>query len=482
MKKEDFTVEAKKTAILLAAALLLTGGGITALAAGETQADTGAQTETSGYVAEAAPESAEAESAPAEEIYVVETESAAASETAEPETADSPAKTSSDPDGTVSFANLESRVRSGNLNYLILEESIAQIDATDYDKLKDDLKKALNNLADAQWSMISAGSSINTGNAGLDSALQMVAGLSSSSASTTLSAQYSTLREQFDDLKDGKIQADAADAVRQLRNTQDSLVMVAQGLYAQIIELDAADVTLARSLKALDRQITELEKRYELGQISALTLQQAKAGRDSLVSSRQTLSSSRSTAVMNLKALMGEDLDGNLTLSALPTVSASQLSSMDLDTDLAAAKSVSYSLYAAKKTLDDAESDFKDAGKDYLYNEKKYQYVQAQHAWQAAQYTYQAAEQSFELSFRTLYTQVQDDRQVLAAAKTALAVEQSNYQVDQLKYEQGTISHNDLLTAQDDLTTAEETVSSAQRDLFSAWLNYRWAVDYGIIN
>ena len=53
---------------------------------------------------------------------------------------------------------------------------------------------------------------------------------------------------------------------------------------------------------------------------------------------------------------------------------------------------------------------------------------------------------------------------------------------DQLKYEQGTISKNALLTAQDDLAAAEETVATAQRNLFSAYNNYRWAVDSGILN
>ena len=90
--------------------------------------------------------------------------------------------------------------------------------------------------------------------------------------------------------------------------------------------------------------------------------------------------------------------------------------------------------------------------------------------------------QSFELSFRTLYAQVKDYQQVLQAAQIALAVEQDNYSVDQLKYEQGTISGNTLLTAKDDLATAQDTVNTAQRNLFSAYNNYRWAVDYGILN
>ena len=61
-------------------------------------------------------------------------------------------------------------------------------------------------------------------------------------------------------------------------------------------------------------------------------------------------------------------------------------------------------------------------------------------------------------------------------------MEQDNYGVDQLKYEQGTISKNALLTAEDDLNTARDTVATAERNLFSAYNDYRWAVDHGILN
>ena len=86
------------------------------------------------------------------------------------------------------------------------------------------------------------------------------------------------------------------------------------------------------------------------------------------------------------------------------------------------------------------------------------------------------------MSFRTLYLQVKDYKQVLDAAKTALAVEKDNYAVSQLKHSQGNLSQNALLDAQDKVTEAQEKVDSAAIDLFTAYHNYRWAVDYGILN
>ena len=472
----------KLTALLLVGAIALGLGGASVLAADQPLGEADSQAQ--------APEPAQADTSAQSEDTPSSPEDEENQETSAqpgedtPEEGAEPApEASPDPAGTLSFANVDQRVRAGNLNYLVLEESIAQVEAIDYEELQEDLREGLNDIANLQWQTHMSGSMIPpTGNDALDQALQGMLSMSASSASQSLQSQYDALREQFDDLKDGKIQQDAADSVRQLRATQDNLVMLTQSMYIQLSELQATDAALDRGLAALDRTIQEMELRYQLGQISALTLQQTRASRTSLLSQQQTLASSAQTLTMNLESMIGADLTGSLRLSALPQVSQEELDAMDLEADLAAAREASYELYAAKKTLDDAQETYEDAGDQYNYNDRHYEFVQAQHAWQAAQYTYDGAVQSFELSFRTLYAQVKDYQQVLQAAQTALAVEQDNCAVDQLKYEQGTISKNALLTAQDDLAAAEETVATAQRNLFSAYNNYRWAVDSGILN
>ena len=52
----------------------------------------------------------------------------------------------------------------------------------------------------------------------------------------------------------------------------------------------------------------------------------------------------------------------------------------------------------------------------------------------------------------------------------------------ELKYQQGTISKNSLLDAKDDLDDAQYAVDTAKRNLFTAWNNYQWAVEKGILN
>ena len=393
------------------------------------------------------------------------------------------------PTGALTWDQLETQVRAGDLKILILEENIAAARAS----------------ANQQWQLLGGGSSgsgpdhsylftdptygaspqdqylYGAVNA-LQTGMGAMSSMMTSSARQSLQSAYDAVREQYDNLKDGKTQKTVDDNVRMLKNMTDSEVLLAQATYAQLVELDAALGTMDRSLAALDRQVEELELRYELGQISALALKQVKSGRDSLASQRETYAMQARSGLMGLEFMTGRDLTGTLKLGSLPAVTAEQVTAMDLEKDVAAAKEKSWTLYDAKNTLDDAKEDFDDAGKDYNYNEKKYQYVQAQHTWQAAQYTYQATVTGFEMTFRGLYDKVKDGQQVLDAAKTALAVQKDAYAAQELKYQQGTISQNALLDAKDDLAAAQDKVDSAQRSLFTAYNNYQWAVEYGIAN
>ena len=56
--------------------------------------------------------------------------------------------------GTVSFANVERRMRENNLSVLALQENVDYINSINYDKLYDELRKQMNDIADMQWMMV----------------------------------------------------------------------------------------------------------------------------------------------------------------------------------------------------------------------------------------------------------------------------------------------------------------------------------------
>ena len=377
--------------------------------------------------------------------------------------AEETAQTAPDAEGTLRFENLSARMKTGYYTVMSLEENIAAIECIDYDKMYEDLRDGLNQIAEAQWMML------------------QIPGAGETYTYKSLQDQYDTLRKTFDDIKDGKLQQDNADLVRQLRDAENQLLMAGQTLYINLLGLEDQSAALTRQTAALDRTIEEVKLRYELGQVSAMTLQQTEAGKAQVESGKAAIDAAVAQLRRQLNAMIGEELTAPLTLNALPGVTAEQLSAMDVEKDLEKAKAVSYDLYAAKLTLDDADEEYKDKAGDLGYNKDNYEYIAVKHRWQAAQYTYNAAVQNFELSFRSLYDSVQSYASALNAAKVSLECERSDLAAAQLRYEQGTISENALHTAEDELYTAQDTVSGAERDLFTAYNNYRWAVDYGLL-
>lgn len=456
-------------ALLLALALTLSLCAVSALAGEEAPAeDQAAEETTDGSEAAGNAE----DGAPAEEEEPLSPAGPDTEPEIDPETGESlteAVETVPDEVGTVTFANVERRMREKNLQVLVLEENIQALEVIDYDKLEQSLRETLNDIADAQWGMITSSGMMG----------EPIAG---SLASQNLQTQYDAVREQFDAIRDGEMQEDNAATIRQLKALQDQIVIAGEALYVAVRAMDIQEAALQRQLDSLNRTVEEMELRYQMGQISALQLSEVRSGRTALVSGLETLRMNIRNYKLQLEMLIGAEQTGEIQLGPVPEVTEKQLGAMDLETDLLAAKEKSYDLYAAARTLEDAQEDYKESGRKYGYNEKKYEFLAAKHSWQAAQYTYNNTIQDYELKFRTLYAQVNDYKQIWDAAKTALACQQDSYASMELKYQQGTISKNALLDAEDDLREAEEKVRTSANDLFSSYNTYCWAVQHGVLN
>lgn len=408
--------------------------------------------------AEQTPPAEEAPSAGEEQVAEAPAEGEAAPV---PETPDVP-----EPDalGTASYANLESRVRENNLTVLSLEETIASIETIDLDKVREDVLQSMNSIRTGIFQMRPL--------AQYDSSLNYTI--------DTMEQTHATLKATFDDLKSGKTQRTNDGIVMQLRNAQNQVVMGAESLYVALLEMDNTRGELTSQLAALDRTVQEMELRYAMGQISALTLQQVKSGRAALASGLATLEVNIGTYTAQLENLLGAEITGALKLSEVPEITDGQIAAMDMEKDLETSRANSYELYNAAMTLDDAEEAWEDV-KDQ-YKAKNQMRISGQHTWQAAQYTYEATVQGYELRFRTVYNAVADYRQILTAQEAALELQRDTYAAQELKYQQGTISQNALLEARDTLAAAENDVTTAKHNLFTAYRAYRWAVDFGVLN
>ena len=380
---------------------------------------------------------------------------------------------------SLAFQDVEALIREKNLNILALDANIEAIHVVDYDQISDEIEASLKAIAKQQEALSSLALP-PTGSPVQDAVNDTLAQMVTSSALQSLQSTYDSLDATFDELESGRMEDDNDAIVRQLRNAKDQIVKGGQALYIALAEMSITEASLGRSQAALERTVQEMELRYGMGQISALTLQEVKGGLTSLVSGRETLAMNLANYKAQLELMVGADLTGTIRLQDLPRVTGEELAAMDLEADLKKAVAHSYDIFSASQAMDKAEDAFDQAWD--AYDSDDYRYLAAKQSRRAAEYTYDAAVLNFEMGFRTLYRQVQDYRQILSAAETALALEEASYAAAQLRHSQGTISQNALLTAADELESARDAVNSAAIDLFSAYNNYRWAVDHGILN
>lgn len=412
-------------------------------------------------------------------------------------------------DGTLAFSQIGERVKANNLTLKAAEESLKQAKAMDWDDAIDEMEDAIDNL-DIQISQLLNGSTnqLATANAALTASLDKVSvsgekienlgdvinsAINVSMLKTlaqygqmqaeSLKSTKESLEDQLDDLKEQKqdYQKTLKDTERQIDYAADQTISGAESLYLTILSTQLQlDGLKNNTLASTQRSLKEIELRYQLGQVSKLTLTQVQNGYESLASSITSLENTVSTLYSSLQSLMGDVPTGKLQLLDTPSVTANELSYLNYASDLSKAKENSYLLYTADRAVEDAEDAMNDARRDEGKN--SYQYKMAEYAYQSSIYKKDAAVASFEASFLNLYKAIAPAQTALAAKQSALAYEQQMYAVAEKKYQLGNLSANALQDAKDTLDSAQRDVEAAQLDLFTAYHSYNQAVKLGLVS
>lgn len=412
----------------------------------------------------------------------------------------SPAPTvqaATDPAGSVSFANLRTRMQQNNPSIQFCLETLAAANAMDRETAYKDLQEKMNDLNDAAFAMIahssasiqtvlSQFSTLSDEDGTLRAALNAVGEAAAAKAyyqvqAENLTSAASALEDQLDNLKAENYDKTITDTNKRVQANINQILYAGETMYLSLLSAQIQLDSLNQTLAGTNRTLEEMQLRCQLGQISKLTLAQTENAQSTLTSSAAKLERTISSLKASLQNMLGEPLTGSFDLLvSLPVVSQAQLDALSYEKDLAAAKAKSYTIFAADRALSDAKDDWTDAQKDY--GSSSYKYKMAQHTYQAAVYTHDAALENFTLSFRTLYQAIPTARITLSAAQDTLAYQQKSFAATQLKYQRGLISHRALLTAQDAVSSAQRDVTSAQLNLVSAYHTYHWAVEDGVVN
>ena len=408
---------------------------------------------------------------------------------------------------TLSYSQIDGKVRANNLTVKYLDETMKSMEAMDWDEVIDEVEDAIDQLEDqlaalkaanqaganaqAQIGQAAEGLGDSSGTptdpiAGIMDQIQnqiedTMAQIQAQQMAASLQSTIDSLETQLEDLKEQKedYEKTVADTKVQFASTINQIVAGTQSLYVSILSYEDQLTALKESQAAVQRTVDQMELRYQLGQISRLTLQQVKNGYDTLIVGLDSMENGITFMKSSLQSQLGEEPTGQVTLTALPEVSAADISAASYYTDLDKAKAASYDLYAARRAVEDAKEDMDDARRENGKN--SYQYKMAEHSHQAAQYQQQSAIQSFELSFLNLFNALAPAQNALKTAQTTLDYEEQMYRVAELKYQLGNLSAHALADAKDTYETAKRDHKAAEADLFTAWTSYRNAVDYGLV-
>ena len=412
--------------------------------------------------------------------------------------------------GSLSFDQIEGRVRAHNLNVRAAQEGVEQVKSMNWDKALSEMDDAIEEMEDLIDSMSgSSTGAIASASASLAASLaklkqaedeatsiyaagEVASGIANISSLTSmatygamqaesLKSTLESLEDQRDDLKKQKdnYPKTIEDTERMVQSTIDQIVSGAESLYLTILTTELQYESLQDTLLSMNKTVEEMQLRYDLGQISAQTLLQVQNGYATLVNSLSGLENTMGTMRSSLQSLLGEVPDGTLSLTEVPSVSQAQLDAINDSSDLETAKEKSYTLYNAARSVEKAEDDMDDARKDNGKN--SYQYQMAEHAYQSAVYQQSAAIASFELSFQNLYRAIAPAQATLAVKEGDLAYQEQVCAAAELKYQQGNISANALQEAVNTRESARRDVEAARLDLFTAYHAYRQAVDKGLV-
>mgnify|MGYP003282483987 FL=1 len=270
-------------------------------------------------------------------------------------------------DGTLSFDQIGPRVKANNLTLKAAQESLKSAEAMDWDEAIDEMEDAIDamelqismlvssgagQLAEANQKIKDAIDAIDTTTGKIENAEGFVnnvvlagsltsLGQYSQIQAESLKASLESMEDQLDDLQDQKedYQKTLEDTARQIDYAAAQTIAGAESLYLTILSTQLQLEALQETMESTQRSLQEVELRYELGQVSQLTLLQAQSGYDSLKASMDSLENTISTLYSSLQSLMGDVPTGRLTLTSTPYVTQGQLAAISYTSDLEDRKS-----------------------------------------------------------------------------------------------------------------------------------------------
>jgi len=394
-------------------------------------------------------------------------ENAAAAEEAKKKESSAPANTSQQEKSetektknekvrTLAFKDLRNTVESNNYMVRSLEYQLNDLRNTD-----------LSSMEDMSAEMEEMKTSISSAKTSIDNIISRMEDMPAMDEDVlSVFKELSDMLGSVSDLMtalDGYLAGQAASAElnmkqgeNSIQNGIDQIVKGAEALYVGIITMEAAEKDVQRGIDSLDRAVAIFEKQYELGMASAYDVESMKHQRSGVASQLESLRFQILTSKMMLEGLCSWEPTGTVQLGELTMPTKEELVKVDY-----------------KKTINQAQAN----NVDILNAELAYEYSPTT----ANSFSHDSAVTTFAYNYRIICLTVGEKERLVEAAAETVAFQERSFAIEAKEYELGMISYEEYMTAKNTLEQAKSDHFSAQLDLFTAYRNFVWARDCGIV-
>lgn len=269
----------------------------------------------------------------------------------------------------------------------------------------------------------------------------------------TLNTQIPSMESQISSMEISK-----ETGANSINDGINQLVKGVETLYIGIITMESALDDIQRGIDTLDRAVAILEKQQELGMASSYDVESIRHKRSGVVSQLESLRFQLKTSKITLESMCGYELKGTIQLAPLTMPTAEELAA------------VSY-----EKTVTTAMD------RNVAVMNAYYEWWNDTTGSDSKRLSMEAAEDEFDYAYMIVCMTVGEKERLVAAAKDTVEFQQRTFEIEAKKYELGMISYEEYMTAKNNLEQARSDLDSARLELFTAYRNYIWGKDYGIV-
>ena len=357
----------------------------------------------------------------------------------------------------VSYADIESIVRSGNQTIRANQKTLDSLNGNDAaEEKQDELAASRKQLQDLSGQLKTTYRAI----ANSQGQEPVAEALNGSIAS--LDAICSILSGEEDQLD---VSDDTVDQTElQMDEAADQIVAAAQKLYMTFHSLDAQRTQLLKQQQVLADTVKIAQLKADLGLITQTDLLNARQQQNTLADDLAALVNQMKTVKNNFQVLLGYSSDYDVSISSMPAPDADFTAAMDEAADRQTAQDANWTL-KEKKLAKEIAGDNEDSDLDSTVDD-----------YRAAALNYSLALNTFNASFQQVYDDVAEKQGRLATAQAAYDAKAKALDAVKRQNALGIASSLDSENAQMDLDAAGAALEQAQLGLFSSQEQYRWAL------